>query len=146
VSDTGVNFTERAAGAFARAASTYGYEVYLPVCIDSRRSRLLWGSGNTRQNRINPARKAYAGFPNPLTLHVTSLEKWWIAPKPHPDLQSHPQAKPCNAQSCVGGCVEIQVPHVFHAPMLQSEFPPQRNSDRAFQYIHRKLYPVKKHA
>jgi hypothetical protein len=50
------------------------YEVHKQVCIDSRRSRLLWGSGNTRRNRMDVEREAGAGFPNRDSTNVGVLE------------------------------------------------------------------------
>ena len=50
------------------------YEVHKQVCIDSRRSRLLWGSGNTRRNRMDIERWAGAGFPNRDGTNVGVLE------------------------------------------------------------------------
>jgi hypothetical protein len=50
------------------------YEVHKQVCIDSRRSRLLWGSGNARRNRMDVERGAGAGFPNPDGTNVGVLE------------------------------------------------------------------------
>ena len=64
----------RAAGASARAASTGYYEISKQVCIDSRRSRLVWGSGNARRNRMPAARKLCAGFPNPDSPNVGVLD------------------------------------------------------------------------
>jgi hypothetical protein len=50
------------------------YEVHKQVCIDSRSSRLLWGSGNARRNRMDVGRGAGAGFPNPHGTNVGVLE------------------------------------------------------------------------
>ena len=70
-----------AAGAIARAASDGYYEEYLKVCIDSRRSRLLWGSGNARQNCVDTGDRMGAGFLNPATTNVGVLENRWIRPE-----------------------------------------------------------------
>jgi hypothetical protein len=50
------------------------YEVHKQVCIDSRSSRLLWGSGNARRNRMDVGRGAGTGFPNPHGTNVGVLE------------------------------------------------------------------------
>jgi hypothetical protein len=56
-------------------AHGYGYyEVHKQVCIYSRSSRLLWGSGNARQNRMAVGRRAGAGFPNRDGANVGVLE------------------------------------------------------------------------
>jgi hypothetical protein len=57
-----------------RCANDGYYEVHKQVCIDSRRSRLLWGSGNARRNRMDVGRGAGAGFPNPDCTNVGVLE------------------------------------------------------------------------
>jgi hypothetical protein len=68
------------------------YEVFLHVCLYSRSSRLLWGSGNARQNRMDEGRGVGAGFPNQDSPDVGVLENRWIAsqrlskdPKPSTD-------------------------------------------------------------
>ena len=55
------------------------YEVFLHVCLYSRSSRLLWGSGNARQNRMDEGRGVGAGFPNQDSPDVGVLENRWIA-------------------------------------------------------------------
>ena len=57
-----------------RCANDGYYEVHKQVCIDSRSSRLLWGSGNARRNRMDVGRGAGAGFPNPHGTNVGVLE------------------------------------------------------------------------
>jgi hypothetical protein len=57
------------------------YEVFLHVCLYSRSSRLLWGSGNARQNRMDEGRGVGAGFPNQDSPDVGVLENRWIAPQ-----------------------------------------------------------------
>ena len=54
------------------------YEVHKHVCIDSRSSRLLWGSGNARRNRMDVERGAGTGFPNRDDTNVGVLENWPI--------------------------------------------------------------------
>jgi hypothetical protein len=54
------------------------YEVHKQVCIDSRSSRLLWGSGNARRNRMDVGRGAGTGFPNRDDTNVGVLENWPI--------------------------------------------------------------------
>ncbi len=60
------------------ASSDGYYEVHKQVCIDSRRSRLLWGSGNARQNRMGTSCEAGTGFPNPDSANVGVLENRWV--------------------------------------------------------------------
>jgi hypothetical protein len=50
------------------------YGVHKQVCIDSRSSRLLWGSGNARRNRVDVGRRAGTGFPNRDDTNVGVLE------------------------------------------------------------------------
>jgi hypothetical protein len=50
------------------------YEVFLHVCVYSRSSRLLWGSGNTRRNRVGKGCEAGARFLNPDCLDVRVAE------------------------------------------------------------------------
>jgi hypothetical protein len=50
------------------------YEVHKQVCIDSRRSRLLWGSGNARRNRMGNGREQGTGFPKRDVANVGVLE------------------------------------------------------------------------
>jgi hypothetical protein len=57
-----------------RCANDGYYEVHKQVCIDSRRSRLLWGSGNARRNRMDVGHGDGAGFPNPDDANVGVLE------------------------------------------------------------------------
>ena len=64
---------DRTRGSFGEAGYGY-YEVHKQVCIDSRRSRLLWGSGNARQNRMGTGCEAGTGFPNPDSANVGVLE------------------------------------------------------------------------
>jgi hypothetical protein len=54
------------------------YEVHKQVCIDSRRSRLLWGSGNARQNRMGTGCEGGTGFPNQDGSDVGVLENRWV--------------------------------------------------------------------
>ena len=67
-----------------RVPSTDDYEVSIPVCIDSRSSRLLWGSGNARQNRTDTTCNHGARFPNRDTTNVGVLENRSIVPKTRP--------------------------------------------------------------
>ena len=54
------------------------YEVHKQVCLYSRSSRLLWGSGNTRRNRTEIGRERGAGFPKWDVANVGVLEKRWV--------------------------------------------------------------------
>ena len=54
------------------------YEVSKQVCIYSRRSRLLWGSGNARRNRMAVGYEDGARFLNRDSWNVGVLEKRWI--------------------------------------------------------------------
>jgi hypothetical protein len=54
------------------------YEVSQQVCVYSRRSRLLWGSGNARQNRMAVGCKQGASFLNRDGWNVGVLEKRWM--------------------------------------------------------------------
>ena len=54
------------------------YEVSQQVCIYSRRSRLLWGSGNARRNRMGVGYGDGASFLNRDGWNVGVLEKRWM--------------------------------------------------------------------
>jgi hypothetical protein len=57
------------------------YQVFLHVCIYSRSSRLLWGSGNARRNRMDEGREVGTGFPNQDGPNVGVLENRGIVPQ-----------------------------------------------------------------
>ena len=114
------------------------YEVNQQVCIDRRSSRLLWGSGNARRNRMESGCKACAGFPNPDTADVGALEKASIGQKCGLNLQRRPQAGTRNAQRRLGGWVEIWAQAASAAEMQRRNFPRQQDRYRGLQCIHRR--------
>jgi hypothetical protein len=77
---------------WATGHTTATTKYFLHVCLYSRSSRLLWRSGNARQNRMDEGRGVGAGFPNQDSPDVGVLENRWIAseglskdPKPSTD-------------------------------------------------------------
>jgi hypothetical protein len=69
----------------ARAPDDGYYGIDKRVCIDRRSSRLLWGSGNARQNRVPQRWEVGAGFRNRVTGIVRTLENRWRVPRGCPD-------------------------------------------------------------
>ena len=84
------------------------YEVFLDVCIYSRSSRLLWGSGNTRQIRVRKGCEVGARFLNPDCLDVRVAENRWIRFKAAAGSPKRSTDKPGDTQCCFGGWVEIR--------------------------------------
>ena len=123
---------ERWVRGWLRANDGY-YEVFLDVCIYSRSSRLLWGSGNTRRNRVGKGCEVGARFLNPDCLDVRVAENRWIRLKAATGSPKRPTEKPRDTQCRFGGWVEIRTLLMSGAELEPIGFPRARHWGRSLQ-------------
>ena len=122
---------ERVRG-WVRANDGY-YEVFLYVCVYSRSSRSLWGSGNMRRNRVGEGFEVGARFLNRDCPDVRISENRWIRFKGAAGSPKRSTEKPRDTQCCFGGWVEIQTLPIFGAALEPTGFPRVRHGGRSLQ-------------
>src|ERR1700722_1948555 len=109
------------------------YQVFLYVCVYSRSSRLLWGSGNTRRNRVGKGCEVGARFLNPDCPDVRVAENRWIRLNGATGSPKRSTEKPRDTQCCFGGWGEIRSLPMSGAEMEPIGFPPVRHWRRSLQ-------------
>jgi hypothetical protein len=103
------------------------------ICLYSRSSRLLWGSGNTRRNRMGKGCEVGTRFLNPDCPDVRVSENRWIRLMGATGSPKRSTEKPRDTQCCFGGWVEIRTLPMAGAEMEPIGFPRVRHWGQSLQ-------------